>query len=319
MADYIWNPTAMRGVFALPDGVADACLSLASAEQLRVLLWFSRHENWDADACAAQLGMTADECDGCLRFWAEQGILADAQATAAPVTAAAAHEPPHARPAPVKPLVKEVLQYQKRHPEFSTLVEAASARLGKPIGHSETATLLYLHDTVGLPMEVILLEIAYAVSIGKGNMRYVEKLALDWCDRDIATISAVDGHIRYLEACRRAGERVAKLLDAPKALSTAQAELAEKWLMQWRFSEAMLLKAADITREKIRKITPSFFSYMDKILERWLAEGIDHPDKIPSAAPAKKEGVAATNPEQSSLEFDEFEKDLLRYRPKFKK
>ena len=143
--------------------------------------------------------------------------------------------------------VKEVLQYQKRHPEFSTLVEAASARLGKPIGHSETATLLYLHDTVGLPMEVILMEIAYAVSIGKGNMRYVEKLALDWCDRDIATISAVDGHIRYLEACRRAGERVAKLLDAPKALSTAQAELAEKWLMQWRFSEAMLLKAADIT------------------------------------------------------------------------
>lgn len=315
MAEYCWSPSAMHGVFALPNCVADECLSLATAEQLRVLLWFSRHEHRDAAACAEKLGMSADECEGCLQFWVQQGVLAtDGQVG----SAAVAHETPQARPAPVKPLIKEVLQYQKQHPEFSTLVEAASSRLGKPIGHSETATLLYLHNTVGLPMEVILMEIAYAVSIGKGNMRYVEKLALDWYDRDIATISAVDGHIRYLEACRQAGERLEKLLAAPKPLSTAQAQLAEKWLMQWQFSEAMLLKAADITREKIPKITPSFLSYMDKILERWLAEGIDHPDKIPAAAPTKKKGAAATNPENSSLEFDEFEKELLRYRPKFK-
>ena len=315
--DYCWNASALRGVFALPNMVADACLLLANAEQLRVLLWFSRHQSqWDATACAAQVGLSPDECEGCLRFWVDKGIISPADA-AAPVAADISQ--PQARPAAVKPTIKEVLQYQKQHAEFSTLVEAASARLGKTIGHGDTATLLYLHDTVGLPMEVILMEIAYAVSIGKGNMRYVEKLALDWCDRDIASISAVDEHIRYLEACRQAGERVEKLLAAPRPLGIPQQQLAEKWLLQWQFSDAMLLKAADITREKIEKMTPSFYSYMDKILERWFAEGIDRPDKIPADKPAKKKGVAATNPEQSGLQLEEFEKDLLRYRPKFNK
>jgi DNA replication protein DnaD len=81
----------------------------------------------------------------------------------------------------------------------------------------------------------------------------------------------------------------------------------------------MLLKAADITRNKIEKISAPFYSYMDKILERWFAEGIDSPDKIPAEKPAKKKGVTATNPENSSLHLEDFEKDLLRYRPKFNK
>ncbi len=318
MTDYGWNASALRGVFALPNTVADSCLSLANAEQLRVLLWFSRHQpQWDAAACAAQVGLSADECEGCLRFWIDKGIIAPAD-TATP--AATDTVPlPQARPAAVKPLLKEVIQYQKQHPEFTTLVEAASARLGKAIGHGDTATLLYLHDTVGLPMEVILMEIAYAVSIGKGNMRYVEKIALDWSDRDIASIPAVDEHIRYLEACRQAGETVEKLLAAPRPLGATQQQMAEKWLFQWQFSDAMLLKAADITRDKIAKMTPSFYSYMDKILERWFTEGIDRLDKIPAEKPAKKKGAAATNPENSSLHLEEFEKDLLRYRPKFNK
>ncbi len=320
MAHYQWHPTALSGVFALPNTVADTALMLASAEQLRVLLWFSRHqEAFDAAACAAKLGLAAEECDACLRFWAEQGVLAASQAVAASAETVAVSQPaPAIRPAAIKPTLHEVLSYQKQHPAFSTLVEAASARLGKPIGHSDTATLLYLHNTVGLPMEVILMEIAYAVSVGKPNMRYVEKLALDWCDRDIATVATVDAHICYLDACRQAGETVERLLDAPRPLSATQAQMAEKWLVQWKFSHAMLLKAADITREKLPKVTPAFIQYMDKILDRWFHEGIDTPEKIPAAIPAKKKGVAATNPEESSLEFDDFEKELLRYRPKFK-
>ena len=317
---YRWSNTALCGVFALPNAVADDGLALANAEQLRVLLWFSRHQpQWDAAACAAQVGLSADECEGCLRFWVDKGLLATTDAAMSATHAETPAPAPQPRPAAVKPLLKEVIQYQKQHPEFSTLVEAASARLGKAIGHNDTATLLYLHDTVGLPMEVILMEIAYAVSIGKGNMRYVEKLALDWCDRDIASIAAVDEHIRYLEACRRMGERVEKLLAAPRPLGTTQQQMAEKWLLQWQFSDEMLLKAADITREKIEKMTPSFYSYMDKILERWFTEGIDRPDKIPAEKPAKKKGVAATNPEESSLNLEDFEKDLLRYTPKFNK
>ncbi len=316
MAEYQWHPAALGGVFALPNTVAEDALALASVEQLRVLLWYARHqEGFTVAACAAAAALTVEECAGCLRFWVERGVLCAADTPSAP--AAADKVVPQARPAAVKPQLREVLEYQRQHPIFSTLVEAASARLGKAIGHSDTATLLYLHNTVGLPMEVILMEIAYAVSIGKGNMRYVEKLALDWSDKEITTVTAVDEHIRYLEACAEAGRTVETLLGAKRSFTAAQQQLAEKWLTQWQFSHAMIEKAAAITREKIADVNAQFMAYTDKILERWFAEGIDRPEKIPAATPVKKKGVAATNPEQSSLDFAGFEQDLLRYRPKF--
>lgn len=319
MAAFYWNPRHMTRPLVLPAAVAEDSLQLAGAEQLRVLLWLSRQQlQWDAAACAADLNMPPDECDGCLRFWTEQGILlpaSDAGTADDTPPAAAAKAAAIPRPAAVKPLLQEVLAYQKTHPAFSTLVEAASSRLGKPLSHGDTATLLYLLDTVGLPMEVILTEIAYAVSIGKPHMRYIEKMALDWADKELTTLAAVDEHIRYLERCRRAGTRLETMLSLPRPLTGTQAQTAEKWLEQWQVREEMLQKAADIAREKTGKLN---FPYMDRILERWRAEGIDSPDKIPAPVSApRKKGAAATNPAQSSLDTDGFDQELLRYRPTY--
>ena len=80
----------------------------------------------------------------------------------------------------------------------------------------------------------------------------------------------------------------------------------------------MLQKAYAVMIEKCEgKFSPA---YMDKILERWHAEGIHTPDRIATAAPVpKKKGAASTNPEESSLDNQELEEQLLRYRPVFNK
>ena len=90
--------------------------------------------------------------------------------------------------------------------------------------------------------------------------------------------------------------------------------MAHKWLTVWCFSDAMLQHAQTLTMEHCDKFSTA---YMDRILERWHAEGIRTPDRI-AAPKAKKKGPAATNPEQSSLDGD-FEEQLLKYRPKFNK
>ena len=75
------------------------------------------------------------------------------------------------------------------------------------------------------------------------------------------------------------------------------------------------MRLADkITREKIKKAS---LAYTDRILERWQAEGIDTPDKV-QAAPRRRGGVAATNPEESSLNLEDFEGQLLQYTPVFR-
>lgn len=307
MADYRWQPAALSEVFVLPAGVVDEQLNKASHAQLQVLLWLSRHhQQWDAAACGAALGLPAEDCAVHLQFWVEHGLLAPAGSVSAAGTAAA----PLARPAAVKPRVQEVLAYQRQHPDFAAFLEEASARLGKAISHSDTATLLYLLDTVGLPRDVILTEIGYAVSIGKANMHYVEKLALDWTDKDITTLAAVDKHIRDLERCQEAATWIEQLLQLSRPLNATQRELAVKW-QDWGFSEDMLRLADRITRENTGKFSPTYF---DGILKRWRAEGIDTVEKAQGVT-YKKKGPAATNPEESSLDTDEFDQALLRYRP----
>lgn len=311
MSGYVWNGTDLNTLLVLPGAVAE-CLPAAGAEQLRVLLWFSRRgTDFDVAACAAALGMSELECVGCLNYWVEKGILCCDGAVAASVESAPVKQ---ARPAAVKPLWKEVLAYQQEHKEFNDFLQEVSARLGRALNHSDNATLLYLITTAGVPQTSVLLATAYAVSIDKASMRYIESLVLGWVDEDIVTPEQVDGKIRELTETRKSADKVEKILALPRPLNAAQAKTAHKWLTAWCFSDAMLQHAQTLTLENCDKFS---VAYMDKILERWHAEGVKSPDRI-EAPKTKKKGPASTNPEQSSLD-SEFEEQLLKYRPKFNK
>ena len=312
MSQYVWNGGDLNNLLVLPAAVAD-CLPRAGAEQLRVLLWFSRHtHDFDAAACATALGMSEQECVGCLNYWVEQGILRSANTVSTP--AAAEPSQKAARPAAVKPLWKEVLAYQQEHKEFNAFLQEVSARLGRTLNHGDNATLLYLITTAGLSQASVLMATAYAVSIDKASMRYIESLVLGWADEDIITPEQVDLKIRELTETRQSAEKVEKILSSVRPLTAAQAKLAHKWLTVWCFSDTMLQHAQTLMLEHCDK--PNF-GYMDKILERWHAEGIHSPDRI-EPPKTKKKGPASTNPEQSSLDSD-FEQQLLKYRPKFNK
>ena len=314
MSQYMWNPQALGQVFMMPAAAVDA-LPLATPEQLRVLMWFSRYgQDFDPSACAAALHVSPAECEGCLQFWVQQGVLNAVGAPAVPAPAATA-KVPTAPAAAVKPLWKEVVAYQRQHREFSEFLQEVSARLGRTLTHGDESTLLYLITTAGIPMPSVLMAVAYAVSLGKDNVRYVERMALSWADEDIVTPEQVDRRIADLQAARRAAERVETLLALPRALTASQAKLAQKWLTEWQFTDEMLQHAYTITMDNCDKFSPA---YMDKILERWNAEGVRTPDGIVTVAP-KKKGPASTNPEQSSLTSRELEDQLLKYRPKFSK
>lgn len=315
MAGYHWNPEALSAVFAVPSVVVDKWLALASPEQLRVLLWFSRQgQGWDAAACSAAVGLPADACEGCLRFWAEQGVLAGAGATADPAESTP-EKAPVARTAPVKPTWPEVVKYQQEHREFTAFLQEVSARLGRPLNHGDNATLLYLITTAGIPSASVLMAVGYAVSVGKASIRYIEGLVLGWADEEVVTPEQVDGKIRELQQARAAAAQVEKMLNLPRPLNATQAKLAVKWLNTWHFSETMVQHAHTLALDSEAK---SVYAYMDKVLERWHSEGITQPDRIPAPV-AKKKSVASTNPESSSLHNEEFEAQLLKYRPKFNK
>ena len=325
---YRWNPDSMTRVFALPAQVVDKHIRLAGAKQLKVLLWLAcRGEGrFDADACAADIGGSAADGADALQYWAECGLLqsaeGDGEPDRAPARAQAPVNPnkaapptaPAPRPRAVKPQFQEVLKRQKESEEFAYLLDTASARLGRPISHGDMETLLYLYDTAGLPIEVILMVLAYAVAAGKLNMRYVEKVALDWADQGIDTIAAAEQHLLRLERRDQAGARVQALLQPERPLTAAQKETAEKWLHEWRMADGLIQLAAKLCQTKIGKLN---LAYVDKILESWHLDGVDTLEKA-RALVEKSRGGKAVQVENSSLNLDDYEKMVLDFVPVFK-
>ncbi len=326
--DLCWNPKQLNRVFVLPAEIAEKHLILAGPLQLKVLLWFAAQntQSFDAAACAAALRKSPAAIEEALQYWIEQQVLLpDGKApVAAPQTAAS--EPTTPAPAPAttpatvlpvsRPQMKDVIRRQKESREFASLLQDVSVRLGRPITHGNMETLLYLYDTAGIPAAVILMVVGYAVSRGKGNMRYIEKVALGWADDGIVTLAAAEEHLLLMEQLDDAAERVQKLTGKARELTFQQRGMAHTWLYVWQLPEEMVRLAL----EQAAKTTKPLLPYANAILAGWHEDGITDPVAAAktfekkTAADKRRERRRDAN-EKSSLNLKDYETMLEDYVP----
>ncbi len=318
MADYRFKASQLKRVFVLPKDIVDRHLRLAGSVQLKVLLWLSRNGGeFDAEACAKAVGVSAPDCADALQYWVAAGVLLpenDDQPALVPVKEEKPTEvlpKPVARPAAVKPQMTEVLKKQKTNKEFSYLLEAVSARLGRPLANGDAETLLYLYETAGLPAAVIMMVVEYAAQANRFTMRYIEKVALDWADQGIVTMSAAEEHLCFLERCAAAAAKVQTVCSLTRPISGAFAvRTAEKWVYQWQVEDALILEAYAICVDK----TGAFQAkYMDKVLDNWRAQEITTLDQLKSLQSGAKKSAA------KSEENQEYEDMVEQYIPVYKK
>ena len=324
-----WNGEALGEVFVLPAAVVDRHIRLAGSAQLKVLLWLSRAGGgaFDAEACGRAIGLSAADCADALQYWVETGILvaAGSPGPAAPAPTVPAR-PPKADPSPgpapartarpraVKPQMPEVIARRESSGEFGYLLDTVSARFGRPLSPGDMETLLYLYDGAGLPAEVILMVVAYAAAEEKLNIRYIEKVALDWADKGIVTIAAAEGHLCRLEHRRDAWARVQSLCELAKTATAAAMEAAAKWIYDWKMDEALIRLAYDRCVEKTGKFQ---YKYMDRILEGWHLDGVDTPEKALAGETAAKRKAKAGK--DTSMDLDVYEHMVMQYVPVYRK
>jgi DnaD/phage-associated family protein len=60
--------------------------------------------------------------------------------------------------------------------------------MGKPLTEVEMNTLLYFYDGLGFSTDLIEYLVEHCVSNNHKNMRYIEKVALAWADKNIFTV-----------------------------------------------------------------------------------------------------------------------------------
>ncbi len=318
-----WNAKQLSRVFVLPAEVAEKHLVLAGPLQLKVLLWFAAQntDTFDAAACAKAVRKPESAVTEAMQYWIEQQVLlsdgtAPAEPAAAPAPVEETAEPAAVIPPVSRPQMKDVIRRQKESREFASLLQDVSVRLGRPITHGNMETLLYLYDTAGIPAAVIMMVVGYAVARGKGNMRYIEKVALGWADEGILTLAAAEEHLLLLEQMDDAAVRVQKLTGKARELTFQQRGLAHTWLYVWHMPEELIKLAIEQAAKTTRPLIP----YANAILASWHEEGITDPVAAaktfekPTAADQRRQKRRDAN-EKSSLDLKSYETMLEDYVP----
>lgn len=315
---------AWNSVFAVPCSVVDKSLKLAGSVQLKVLLWCLRHagEPFEAQDVAAALGIDRADVGDAMLYWRESGLFSQGAAPAAqeakPPAAekdAPPPEPPKPEPEPEprrvlsrpqKPDSGFVAKRIGESTEIACLMQSAQEILGRLISGGESATLLMIHDEFGLPCDVIAMLLQYAASIGKANMRYIEKAAMNWADEEILTHEKAEEKLQKLAESRQAWRAVEQALGMPhRAPSSKEEAFADQWVTEWKFGADMLREAYDRAVDATGKFSAS---YMNRILERWKRAGIK---TVKQAAEERMEHAAARKPGKNSAlaqDLDEFER-----------
>lgn len=328
---YQWNGDCLGAVMALPTAVTDRALKLAGAPQLKVLLWFARHGRFDAAACAAAVGIAEGDCRDAMQFWVEMGFLRAEEAVETPTTTVPApvvELPPlsvEQKPAPEegkRPTFREAVARQKASADFDYLLKTAEQRLGRTITPAEAETFLYIYDTVGLPAEVILMLLVYAVQSGKVKARsgfrsYLEKAALSWAANGITTVAAAEAELCLQERRHAVREQIEKLFSLTRPLTLLQTEAAVRWVDEWHFSDELLLIAFTKCCEKTGNFNTN---YITRILESWLADGITTAEQATATtlSPKRQNAKPLMSDEAEVSDSSNYERAAADWRPIYK-
>ncbi len=320
-------------VFAVPSYVVDKGLKLASEAQLKVLLYLLRHsgESLTDELVAEALAIHSEDVRDAIEYWAGKGLLVCAgSAVAMPASVssentaetvsqtieadtAKTQEKPRPVSRPTKPEPRYVAKRLKADQKLVFLMDEAQRILGKVLSNADTSTLLMLHDTDGLPIEIILMLLEHCVQIDKGNMRYIERVGIQWGSEGITTINLAEEKIKqYSEATSAWGKVCAVFgIHLSGTPTKKQLEYSGQWVSDWNFSEPMLRMAYERCVDAKGEMN---LSYINGILKRWNEKGFKKPedvikaDSVPANKVKKSEKIKGNS---ASYNIDEYENNSI--------
>lgn len=292
--------------FFVPSAVAEHLLKLATHQQLKVLLYLLAHEGEtlsDADI-ALHCGVQPDHVEEAIAFWQQVNVLSSTQSQpSAVVKTNAASSQPKGETLPVQPIStvsttaepitapvgammtsgnfsirpSEIAARVKDDAALAALLSATEQYAGHPLRNTELRSLFWMHDYLGMTPDSILMLLAFCRQENVFQIRYIEKIAVEWHDRGIMTHEQVQQDIRRRTEARTFVGQIMKLFEMPRTPTERQEAYIHSWQAAGDSIELIHL-AYERTRESCDdKLS---FPYLDKILKRWRAEGLKTPAQV---------------------------------------
>ena len=313
----VWNR-----IFPVPAAVVDRGLAGVDGDKLKVLLYYLRHagEEVDLDQASRQLGCTKQQISDSLHYWEGAGIIDLGQDTGPDGEQAGKTqeqpEPPFpkhkltpSRTVP-KTMAADVARRTKESEEIRFLLSQAENCLKKMLSSGEISTLVGLYDWAGMRVEVILMVLEYCISLGKTNMRYIERTALDWANNGIDTHEKAEA---YIQKTTQRNQQEALVKSAfgiyDRSLVEREREYIRTWFEEYGFSISMVKLAYERAVERTGKLS---FPYVNSILRSWYEKGVT----TPKQAQEERKPEESSSPPSTSMDLEEFGRMGLLHTPK---
>lgn len=256
------------------DEFIDDYMAAANGEYVKVFLYLLRHEKEDitVSAIADALNHTEADVKRALTYWREAGLLSEEAAESAEEEQPVKAVRESAVTAPFPSLAEvpepgdscERLERLSEDEEFSALLYAVQQYMGKTFTQIECEKFAFFYD--GLKMSGDLLEFLAEYCAGSGhlNIRYIEKVAINWYQLGIKTREeARDYTMRY----SRDVSAVMKAFGITnRNPATAEQEYMKRWFREYGFDVALVTEACGRT---IKATGAASFPYADRILTGW--------------------------------------------------
>lgn len=155
--------------------------------------------------------------------------------------------------------------------ELRQLLYIAQKYLGKTLTASETNLILFFYDTLKMPSDMIEYLLEYCISQGHKNLRYMEKVAVDWIEKGLTT---VDEAKQYSSSQTNEAFAVLNAFGITgRGIAGIERDYIRKWSDTYCFGSDIIVEACNRTIQAIHQ--PSF-EYADTILSNWKEQGIQN-------------------------------------------
>lgn len=294
------NPYAYKSIFAVPTSVVDDNIRLASVLQLKVLLYMLRHsnKNLSGEDIASALSLDKADAEDAMIFWQERGLMIKSDESAKPLlkietttditltknsdeypAESAETQPKKVADIPLsRPSHDQITARLQECKEFSGLFAEAQAALGKTIGYDGQSVLIMMHDSYGLPFEVILMAVEYSVSQNKTGYSSIAKLGKYWSEQGIDTLEGAMEYIEEHNSVNEVWNKLRSLTDISNRTPTSkQRGYLVAWVKEYGYDEQIIYYAYEESVDRTGKMS---MPYMDKIIRNWYEKGVKTPMDI---------------------------------------
>ena len=326
------SPIYGSSAFIVPSSALEH-LANADRDSLACLMYVLANPDFNISSAAEKLQIDEADFIAALSFWQEAGVIETKSRGRSKTKAEDVKSAKKTTDVKKSPVTKgkmtsrlpsytteEVARFLELNASTAELIDTCENILGKIFTTAETEIVIGLLDHLSLSEDYIMLLFAHAVKIDKKSVRYIEKMALSFVDRDITKYSELEAELASVEAVESSIHHVRGLFGlGSRALTAKEKSMIKDWCVTWGFSDKIITKAYEITANSTGEAS---LSYANAILENWHNAGLKTLEEIEAYSAdfdKKKKGSKYTNkkgstatPFESSFDTDDFFEAALR-------